>query len=125
MQAMLFEFLRRGLLDANLEHARALLRDRRDAVLEALDEHFGPRRELEPAEGATSRGSTCPTAPMRGSSSHRAAEEGVAVVKGTDFFPRGTGGESSLRLAFSFVSTDELAEGIARLARAVPAATPV
>ncbi len=126
MQAMLFEFLRRGLLDANLERARALLRDRRDAVLEALDEHFGPRGATwSRPEGGYFVWLDLPDGADAGLVFDRAAEEGVAVVKGTDFFPRGTGGESSLRLAFSFVSTDELAEGIARLARAVPAATPV
>ena len=44
MQAMLFEFLRRGLLDANLERARALLRERRDARRwTRSSEHLGPR----------------------------------------------------------------------------------
>ena len=126
MQAMLFEFLRRGLLDANLERARALLRERRDAVLEALDEHFGPRGAVwSRPEGGYFVWLDLPDGADAATVFDRAADEGVAVVKGTDFFPRGAGGESSLRLAFSFVSTSELAEAIARLARAVPAATPV
>ena len=48
----------------------------------------------------------------------RAEEAGVTFVKGADF-----GGEpDSLRLAYSFVSPDEIAEGVARLAAALPAA---
>ena len=48
----------------------------------------------------------------------RAEAAGVTFVKGADF-----GGEpSSLRLAYSFVSPDEIAEGVARLAAALPAA---
>jgi DNA-binding transcriptional MocR family regulator len=46
----------------------------------------------------------------------RAAEVDVTFVKGSDFFPAGSGdGERSLRLAFSYVSPDEIAEGVARL----------
>ena len=42
----------------------------------------------------------------------RAEAAGVTFVKGTDF-----GGEpGTLRLAFSFVSPDEIAEGVSRLA---------
>ena len=37
-------------------------------------------------------------------------------MAGTDFFVPGGGGERSLRLAFSFVSPEEIAEGLARLA---------
>jgi DNA-binding transcriptional MocR family regulator len=48
----------------------------------------------------------------------RAEEAGVTFVKGTDF-----GAEpDTLRLAYSFVSVDEIAEGVDRLAAALPAA---
>jgi DNA-binding transcriptional MocR family regulator len=49
----------------------------------------------------------------------RAEAAGVTFVPGTDF----GGGPDTLRLAFSFVSTDEIADGVARLAAAVPVAT--
>ena len=35
---------------------------------------------------------------------------------GNGFFPPGRGGESSARLAFSYVSPDEISAGVARLA---------
>ena len=126
LQAMLYEFLRRGLLDANVERARTILHERRDAVLAALEEHLGPRGAswshpdggyfvwLDFAEGTDA-----------GEVFDRAAEAGVAVVKGSDFFPHASGGHSSLRLAYSFVPPAELAEGIERLAGAVPAAAAV
>ena len=47
----------------------------------------------------------------------RAEENGVTYVPGTDF----GGDASTLRLAFSFVSPDEIADGVARLAAALPA----
>jgi 2-aminoadipate transaminase len=48
-----------------------------------------------------------------------AEARGVTYVKGADFYPGGSGGRSSARLAFSFVSPDEIGEGIARLASLV------
>jgi DNA-binding transcriptional MocR family regulator len=46
----------------------------------------------------------------------RAEEAGVTFVKGTDF----DGAPDTLRLAYSFVSVDEIAEGVSRLASALP-----
>ena len=46
----------------------------------------------------------------------RAEEAGVTFVKGTDF----GGAPDTARLAFSFVSLDEIREGVARLAAALP-----
>ena len=48
----------------------------------------------------------------------RAEQAGVTFVKGADF----GGPPESLRLAYSFVSPEEVAEGVARLASAVPVA---
>jgi DNA-binding transcriptional MocR family regulator len=48
----------------------------------------------------------------------RAEAAGVTFVKGMDF----DGEPQTLRLAYSFVSLDEIAEGVARLASAVPIA---
>src|SRR5262249_20794863 len=43
MQAMLYEFLGPGLVDANLGRARTILPERRDALVGALEEPLGPR----------------------------------------------------------------------------------
>ena len=48
----------------------------------------------------------------------RAVDEGVAIVPGAPFFP-GVGGESNVRLSFSRVEDDLIAEGIERLASVV------
>jgi DNA-binding transcriptional MocR family regulator len=47
----------------------------------------------------------------------RAEKSGVTFVKGTDF----DGAPDTLRLAYSFVSVDEIADGVSRLAAALPA----
>ena len=49
-QATVFEFLRRGNFEPNLERVRSLLGARRDAMLEAL-ERRAPRCPLEPSRG--------------------------------------------------------------------------
>ena len=53
-----------------------------------------------------------------------AEDAGVTFVKGSDFFAGGRGGERALRLAFSFVSPDEIAEGVSVLGSLVRAAAP-
>ena len=54
----------------------------------------------------------------------QADEVGVAFIKGPDFFYDG-GGESSLRLAFSYERPEAIDEGIARLGRLVRDAVAV
>ena len=48
----------------------------------------------------------------------RATAAGVTFVQGVDF----GGGPSTIRLAYSFVSPQEIGEGVARLAATLPAA---
>ena len=107
-QATVFEFLRRGNLESNLVRVRDLLRVRRDAMLEALASDL-PGATWSRPEGGYFIWVELP----------EAAEEvpGVTFVKGTDF-----GGESNtVRLAFSFVSPDEIREGVRRLSAGVAA----
>jgi DNA-binding transcriptional MocR family regulator len=118
-QATVFEFLRRGNLEPNLERVRSLLGVRRDAMLEALERELPAaswsRPEggyfvwLELAEGADA-----------GALLERAGRAGVTFVKGTDF----GGASNTARLAFSFVSPDEIREGVRRLAALVAEPVP-
>ena len=50
-QATVLEFLRRGLLDPNLERVGELLRARRDAMLTALERELGGRARWSRPEG--------------------------------------------------------------------------
>jgi DNA-binding transcriptional MocR family regulator len=52
-----------------------------------------------------------------------AERQGVSFVPGPDFFPRGGGGRSAARLAFSFASPGQLGEAVSRLAPLLPATT--
>jgi 2-aminoadipate transaminase len=127
-QAIVWEFLRHGRLEPNLERVAGKLRTRRDAMLEALE------RELPDATWSRPQGGyfiwlDLPENVDSAELLEGAEDEGVTFVKGTDFFA-GPGGESSARLAFSFASAAEIGEGVGRLASAVgalrsPAPAPV
>jgi 2-aminoadipate transaminase len=116
-QAAAHEFVSRGLFEPNLERVRELIGKRRDAMLAALD------RELPEIRITRPEGGYFLWAELAGVDATellaRAEAAGVTFVKGTDF-----GGEpDTLRLAYSFVSVDEIAEGVSRLAAAL--AVPV
>jgi 2-aminoadipate transaminase len=116
-QAAAHEFISRGLFEPNLERVRELIGKRRDAMLAALD------RELPEIRITRPEGGYFLWAELAGVDATellaRAEAAGVTFVKGTDF-----GGEpDTLRLAYSFVSVDEIAEGVSRLAAAL--AVPV
>jgi len=118
-QATVYEFLRRGLFEANLERVRGLLRARRDAMLEALDRELDGRARWNRPEGGYFLWLELPDGTDAAELLARATEGGVTFVPGVDF-----GGQpNSMRLAFSFVSPAEIDEGVRRLARLL-AATP-
>ena len=126
-EAIVWEFLRTGLLEPNLARVGAKLRARRDAMLEALEREL-PDANWSRPEGGYFIWLDLPGGVDAGELLARAEENGVTFVKGTDFFA-GPGGESSARLAFSFATPDEITEGVGLLASAVrllaaPAAAP-
>jgi 2-aminoadipate transaminase len=113
-QATVHEFVSRALFEPNLERVRELIGMRRDAMLAALDRELPDVRITRPDGGyflwAELEGVDA------GELLQRAEAAGVTFVKGTDF-----GGDAhSLRLAYSFVSPGEIADGVARLAAAIP-----
>jgi DNA-binding transcriptional MocR family regulator len=113
-QATVHEFVSRGLFEPNLERVNGLLRARRDAMLAALD------RDLPGVSATRPEGGYFLWLELPGVDVRRllpdAEQRGVTFVQGTDF----GGGEDALRLAFSFVSPEEIAEGVSRLAAALP-----
>ena len=122
-QATVWEFVRRGNFDPNLDRVRGLLRARRDAMLAALERELaGDVRWSHPAGGYF----LWLDLPVEAAELlERATAEGVTFVKGADFFPPGGGGERSARLAYSFVSPREIEEGVTRLAALLPATATV
>jgi len=110
-QATVFEFLRRGNLEPNLDRVTSLLRVRRDAMLEVLEGELPGARWSRPA-GGYFIWLELPDQVDAAGLLDRAGPAGVTFVKGTDF----GGAPNTARLAFSFVSPDEIGEGVRRLA---------
>jgi 2-aminoadipate transaminase len=123
-QAAVWEFIRRGSLEPNVERVSALLRARRDAMLESLDTELPEVRSSRP-EGGYFVWVEFPDRVDAGELLARAEQAGVTFVRGADFFPPGQGGSSAARLAFSFASPDEIREGVSRLAAVLAPAMSV
>jgi 2-aminoadipate transaminase len=115
-EAVVLELCRSGALDRNIEFVRGALRDRRDALVEALRELI-PEAEfvvpgggyflwLDLAEGTDASALLA-----------EAKSEGATFVAGPDFMLEGGG--NSLRLSFAPVPPERIAEGVSRIARAL------
>lgn len=106
------------LLDEHIGLLRAAYRERRDALLAALEQHLPEGcRWQAPAGGffvwLQLPGDRDSTALLKD-----AEAAGVSYVPGSRFFV-GRGKSSQLRLAFSLLREDELAEGARRLGRVI------
>lgn len=117
-EATVYEFLRRGLFEPNLERVRGLLRARRDAMLEALERELSGQVRWNRPEGGYFMWLELPQNVDAAELLRRAGEAGVTFVPGADF----GGPPSSVRLAFSFVSPAEIDDGVRRLAKLLAAA---
>jgi 2-aminoadipate transaminase len=111
-EAIVYEFITRGSFEPNLKRINELLKVRRDAMLGALDKHLSGARWSRP-EGGYFVWLELPEGTNAKDVLDRA--EGVTAVLGTDF----GGAANTIRLAYSFVSPDEIDAGIERLAAAV------
>jgi len=115
-ESIVFELCRSGGLDENLKVVNAALRERRDALVEALREHIPEARFVVPEGGYflwLDLDEDVDTTALLA----EAKEEGVTFVAGPDFMIEG--GTNSLRLSFAPVPAADVAEGIRRLARAL------
>jgi DNA-binding transcriptional MocR family regulator len=126
-QATVYEFLRRGKLEENLTHVNGLLRERRDAMLAALERHFPAEASWSRPEGGYFLWVDFPAGTDSAELLGRAGAAGVTFVNGADFFAGGQGGGSSARFAYSYASPAEIETGIERVGALLrePAALPV
>jgi 2-aminoadipate transaminase len=115
-QATIHEFVSRGLLEGNIERVVDLLRERRDAMLGAFERELPEGAAWSRPQGGYFTWLDFPDGTDAAALLDAATAAGVTFVKGSDFYPAGEGGETSARLAFSFVSPDDIGAGVARLA---------
>ncbi len=99
---------------ANLETLVATYRDRRDAMLEALEESFPAGATWTTPGGGFYVWVTLPEWIDTRAMLAAAVERRVAYVPGTAFYPDGRG-LHQMRLAFCYPTEEQIREGIARL----------
>jgi 2-aminoadipate transaminase len=112
------EYCRAGHLEPHIARLRQVYRRRRDVILTALERHMPPGVTWTQPRGGFFVWLTLPKGISVGPLQEAARQRGVLFVPGTGFFVGG-GGERNLRLAFSFVPTDEIERGVAILAQAI------
>jgi len=115
-ESVVWELCRSGGLDRNIEFVRGALRERRDALVAALEEHLPEAEFVVPGGGYflwLTLGGEVNTVDLLAA----ALEEDVAFIAGPDFVLEG--GQDSLRLSFASVPPERIGEGVSRIARAL------
>ncbi len=118
LQAAVYHFCERRLLDRHQAHARREYGRRRAALLDALRRHMPAGVTWTETEGGFALLLTLPEGLETAALAPRAHARGVSFAAGEAFFSDG-GGERSLRLSFSAVSEAQIEEGARRLADAI------
>jgi len=111
-EAAVERILAGGHFPANVAKVTALMRERRDAMVAGLG-HMPSGTRCTPPSGGFFLWLELPEPLSADDLFGPAQEAGVLYVKGSDFFVEG--GERTLRLAYSGVGPDEIAEGMRRL----------
>ncbi len=117
-QLLAARFIAEHDLDAHVSRIRDVYRRRRDAMLAALDQHMPPEVTYTRPMGGLFLWVELPAGIDSRELLEHSLEGNVAFVPGSAFFANG-GHENTLRLNFSAMPEDRIAEGIRRLARAV------
>lgn len=109
------EFLESGRLDENLVRSIALYKGKRDLLLGLLELHMPAGVRWTRPEGGLFLFLTLPEGFEAVKFYDKALDAGVAYVAGEFFHPDGNG-KNTMRLNFSFMSEDRIAEGVKLLA---------
>jgi 2-aminoadipate transaminase len=118
-ESIVYEFCRSGAINDSIEHVKRSLRERRDALVGALDRYIGEDASYVAPEGGYFLWVELPEEVDTEQLLAAASERGVVFVKGPDFMLEG--GRNALRLAYSGVTPDQIDEGVRRLGEALAA----
>jgi DNA-binding transcriptional MocR family regulator len=111
-EAAIHRIVADGQFGPNVERVTGLMRERRDAMVDGL-RHMPPGTRCTPPEGGFFLWLELPEPLSADALFDDAQRAGVQYVKGSDCFV--SGGERTLRLAFSGVGPAEIADGMERL----------
>jgi DNA-binding transcriptional MocR family regulator len=114
-QAIVFEFCRSGALERSIETVKHALRERARTLCDGLRRELPDARFVAP-EGGYFLWVELPRGTDVAGMFTAAAERGLQFVKGSDFVLEGA--ESSLRIAYSGVTPEQIDEGVKLLAEA-------
>ncbi len=114
-QAIVYDFIRRGWMEPQIEGLKALYQPRLEALLGALDVHCADLGTWRRPEGGFFVGLTLNGGMAADRLLARAGEYGLVLTDGRGFFP-GDDGDGFVRLPFCALTTDEIEVGVARLA---------
>jgi DNA-binding transcriptional MocR family regulator len=114
-QSIVHEFCVSGAIDRSIETVKQALRERAGTLCEALRRELPDARFVEP-EGGYFLWIDLPRGTDVAGMFEAAAARGLQFVKGTEFVLEG--GESSLRIAYSGVTPEEIEAGVKLLAEA-------
>jgi 2-aminoadipate transaminase len=117
-QRLFEEYVRRGWIDEQLMHSRALYRCKCERMLSALRRAMPAGTTWTRPQGGFFSWLTLPSGTGAGELAKRAVEHRVGIVPGSPFFPDGRGGDK-VRLSFSMVDEALIDDGIERLASLV------
>jgi DNA-binding transcriptional MocR family regulator len=112
-EAILNDYVRSGKLEGSIATIRTALKERRDALVEALREFVPESRFVIPA-GGYFLWVDLPESVDTNAVAKAAAEQGVPITPGSDFTLEG--GRSSMRMSYSSASPEDIREGVQRLA---------
>jgi 2-aminoadipate transaminase len=113
-QMVAYEVARGGFLDQHVRVIRKVYRERRDAMLAAMEANFPSGVRWTRPQGGLFLWVTLPPGLDSAALLEAALLQKVAFVPGAPFFPAG-GGASTLRLNFSYCNPQKIEDGIARL----------
>jgi 2-aminoadipate transaminase len=113
-QMAVYEVSKNDFLDEHVEVIKRTYKERRDAMLEAMDEFFPSDVSWTHPEGGMFLFVTLPEGLNTTQLLEKAVAKNVAYVPGEPFHAAG-GGENTMRINFSFSDPDTIREGIARL----------
>ncbi|MBE7536096.1 MAG: PLP-dependent aminotransferase family protein [Anaerolineales bacterium] len=114
-QYVAYEVAKGGFLDEHVKLIRATYKERRDVMIEMMEEMFPSGVTWRKPHGGMFLWSVLPEGMDSSEMLKRAIERKVAFVPGEPFHPNG-GGKNTLRLNFSYSSPEIIREGMARLA---------
>lgn len=119
-QAILYEYLSRGLLERQIEVIIKAYREKRDFMLTMLDKYMPklPGLKWTKPQGGLFLWVTLPENMDSAEIFRNAIEKQVAYVVGTAFYPEG-GGRNSFRMNFSYSRKAEIEEGVKRLSQVI------